>query len=108
MPTVTLRTLLPAPEYFMNFVVDSCIENVYSYPRTNNLLPLQQLERDKEEVYRRIFAATGLRKSHFTFPVFVSDRPGKIGSMPGMSVTPVEKIEQHIQSVIDDGVSSII
>jgi porphobilinogen synthase len=69
---------------------------------------LQQLKRDDEEIYREAFAATGLRKSHLTFPVFVSDRPGKIGSMPGISVTPVEKIEQHVQSVIDSGISSVI
>lgn len=69
---------------------------------------MQQLKRDDEEIYREAFAATGLHKSHLTFPVFVSDRPGKIGSMPGISVTPVEKIEQHVQSVIDSGISSVI
>jgi porphobilinogen synthase len=69
---------------------------------------LQQLERDNEERYREIFAAAGLRKSHLIFPVFVSDRPGRIGSMPGMSVTPVEKVAQHVQSIVDSSVSSII
>jgi porphobilinogen synthase len=69
---------------------------------------LQQLERDSEERYREIFAAAGLRKSHLIFPVFVSDRPGRIGSMPGMSVTPVEKVAQHAQSVVDSGISSLI
>lgn len=69
---------------------------------------MQQLKRDDEEIYRAAFAAAGLRKSHLTFPVFASDRPGRIGSMPGMSVTPVEKIEQHVQSVIDNGISSVI
>ena len=69
---------------------------------------MQQLKRDDEEIYREAFAAIGLRKNHLTFPVFVSDRPGRIGSMPGMSVTPVEKIEQHVQSVVDSGISSVI
>jgi porphobilinogen synthase len=69
---------------------------------------LQQLGRDDEEIYREIFAAAGLHKSHLTFPVFVSDRPGRIGSMPGMSVTPIEKVVQHVQSVIDSGISSVI
>jgi porphobilinogen synthase len=69
---------------------------------------LQQLERDNEERYGEIFAAAGLRKSHLIFPVFVSDRPGKIGSMPGMSVTPVEKVAQHAQSIVDAGIPSII
>ena len=69
---------------------------------------MQQLERDNEEIYRETFAAEGLRKSHLILPVFVSDRPGRIGSMPGMTMTPVDKVEQHVQSVIDSGISSII
>jgi porphobilinogen synthase len=69
---------------------------------------LQQLERDNEERYREIFAAAGLRKSHLVFPVFVSDRPGKIESMPGMTVTPVEKITQHVQTIVDGGIPSLI
>nr|AFK24854.1 putative delta-aminolevulinic acid dehydratase [uncultured archaeon] len=69
---------------------------------------MQQLERDNEERYREIFAAAGLRKSHLIFPVFVSDRPGKIGSMPGMSVTPVEKVARHTRSIVDSGISSLI
>jgi porphobilinogen synthase len=69
---------------------------------------LQQLERANEERYREIFASAGLRKSHLIFPVFVSDRPGKIGSMPGMSVTPVEKVVQQAQSIVDSGISSLI
>jgi len=69
---------------------------------------LQQFQRDNEERYREIFAAAGLRKSHLIFPVFVSDRPGKIDSMPGMSVTPAEKVAQHVQSAVDSGISSFI
>lgn len=69
---------------------------------------MQQLERDNEERYREIFAAAGLRKSHLILPMFVSDKPGKIGSMPGMSVTPIEKMVQHSQSIVDSGISSII
>lgn len=40
--------------------------------------------------------------------MFVSDRPGRIGSMPGMTMTPVDKVEQYVQSVIDNGISSVI
>jgi porphobilinogen synthase len=69
---------------------------------------LQQLERDSGERYREIFATAGLRKSHLVFPVFVSDRPSRIGSMPGMSVTPVEKVVHHAQSIVDSGIPSII
>jgi porphobilinogen synthase len=69
---------------------------------------LQQLERERQERYREAFADVGLRKGHLIFPVFVSDRPGKIGSMPGMSVTPVESVERHIQSIADSGISSLI
>lgn len=69
---------------------------------------MQRLERDREERYREAFSAAGLLKSHLVFPVFVSDTPGKIGSMPGMSVTPVEKATRHVQSIVDSGISSII
>ena len=69
---------------------------------------MQQLERDDEERYRDIFAAAGLRKSHLIFPVFVSDKPGKIESMPGMTVTPVEKITEHVQTIIGSGIPSLI
>lgn len=77
-------------------------------PRAKQYQPLQQFQRDNEERYREIFAAAGLRKSHLIFPVFVSDRPGKIDSMPGMSVTPAEKVAQHVQSAVDSGISSFI
>lgn len=77
-------------------------------PHANQWQPLQQLERDNEERYREIFAAAGLRKSHLIFPMFVSDKPGKIGSMPGVSVTPVEKALQHAESVVDSGISSFV
>jgi porphobilinogen synthase len=103
---VTLRMPIPALKYIMNFVVDSCIENIYSQPRHQQLL--QQLERDHKERYREMFAATGLRKSHLIFPLFVSERPGKISSMPGMSVISIEKIEHHVQSILDSGISSLI
>ena len=69
---------------------------------------MQQFEHDREERYRETFAATGLHKIHLIFPVFVSDKPGKIGSMPGMPVTSVEKIDQHVQSIVDSGISSLI
>jgi len=40
--------------------------------------------------------------------MFVSDKPGSIESMPGMSVTPVEKVVQRAQSIIDSGIPSVI
>jgi porphobilinogen synthase len=55
-----------------------------------------------------MFAQAGLRKEHLIFPVFVSDRQGSINSMPGMSVTPVEKIADYIQTIAGGGISSII
>jgi porphobilinogen synthase len=66
---------------------------------------LQQVQRDR---YSEIFAQAGLRKEHLIFPVFVSDRQGSINSMPGMSVTPVEKIADYIQTIADASISSII
>jgi porphobilinogen synthase len=61
-----------------------------------------------EESYKTIFASSGLCKSHLVFPVFVSDSPSMIKSMPGMAVTPVQKISQHMQSIVDSGISSVI
>lgn len=59
--------------------------------------------------YKDIIAAVGLRKEHLIFPVFVSGRHvTTIHSMPGMSITPIKKISDHIQSIIDAGISSII
>jgi porphobilinogen synthase len=61
-----------------------------------------------QESYKAIFASSGLRKSHLVFPVFVSNSPSVIKSMPGMAVTPVQRISQHVQSIADSGISSII
>jgi porphobilinogen synthase len=61
-----------------------------------------------EEHYKSLFAYAGLRKSHLVFPVFVSNSPAVIKSMPGMAVTPLRKILKHVQSIADSGISSII
>jgi len=67
-----------------------------------------QVQRDRSDRYRAAFAAVGLRKEHLIFPVFVSDRQGSISSMPGMSVAPIEKIADHVQTIAGSGISSII
>jgi porphobilinogen synthase len=64
--------------------------------------------RSDKESYKAIFAASGLRKSHLIFPVFVSNSPRVIKSMPGIAVTPIQRISQHVQSIADSGISSII
>jgi porphobilinogen synthase len=61
-----------------------------------------------EESYKKIFASSGLCKSDLVFPVFVSDSPSMIKSMPGMAVTPIQKITQRMQSIVDGGISSVI
>ena len=61
-----------------------------------------------EESYKEIFASSGLCKSDLVFPVFVSDSPSMIKSMPGMAVTPIQKITQRMQSIVDSGISSVI
>jgi porphobilinogen synthase len=61
-----------------------------------------------EKSYKEIFASSGLYKSDLVFPVFVSDSPSMIKSMPGMAVTPIQKISQHMQSIVDSGISSVI
>ena len=61
-----------------------------------------------EESYKAIFASSGLCKSDLVFPVFVSDSSSMIKSMPGMAVTPIQKISQRMQSIVDSGISSVI
>ena len=66
------------------------------------------LARSDEENYKTMFASSGLRKSHLVFPVFVSNSPSMIKSMPGIAVTPVRRISQRVQSIADSGISSVI
>jgi porphobilinogen synthase len=61
-----------------------------------------------EESYKAIFASSGLCKSDLVFPLIVSDSPSMIKSMPGMAVTPIQKISQRMQSIVDSGISSVI
>ncbi|HJU33702.1 MAG TPA: porphobilinogen synthase [Nitrososphaera sp.] len=68
----------------------------------------QQNSHSQEESYREIFASSGLRKSHLVFPVFVSNSPAVIRSMPGVAVTSLDKILQRVQSIATSGISSII
>jgi porphobilinogen synthase len=72
-------------------------------------MPLQpQNAWSVEERYKSLFASSGLRKSHLVFPVFVSNTPAVIESMPGVAVTPLRKILKRVQSIADSGISSII
>jgi porphobilinogen synthase len=61
-----------------------------------------------EEGYKAIFASSGLHKRDLVFPAIVSDSPSIIKSMPGMTVTPVQRISQQVQSIVDSGISSMI
>ena len=70
-------------------------------------LKQRQAEQDDER-YRRIFAEVGLHNEHLISPVLVSDKRGDIELMPGISVTPVEKVVDHTQSILDVGINSII
>ncbi len=72
-------------------------------------MPLQpQNASSAEERYKSVFASSGLCKSHLVFPVFVSNTPAVIKSMPGVAVTPLHKILKRVQTVADSGISSII
>jgi porphobilinogen synthase len=72
-------------------------------------MPLQpQNVSSAEERYKSVFASSGLCKSHLVFPVFVSNTPAVIKSMPGVAVTSLHKILKHVQSIADSGISSII
>ncbi len=64
--------------------------------------------RDNEELYRHFLAAVGLRKEHLVFPVFASGKGSAIGAMPGMSLTGIDDITDHIESVVEKGYSSVI
>lgn len=68
----------------------------------------QQNALSDEESYKAILASSGLSKSHLVFPVLVSNSASLIRSMPGIAVTPIQRISQHIQSIADSGISSII
>ncbi|MCI0562403.1 MAG: porphobilinogen synthase, partial [Nitrososphaera sp.] len=61
-----------------------------------------------EQNYIQALAEVGLRKSQLVQPVFVSERPQQIGSMPGISVTSSQRILNHIESILGAGISSII
>jgi porphobilinogen synthase len=67
-----------------------------------------QIPYNDEQSYRRIFAAAGLLKSHLVFPVFVSDSPATIQSMPAMTVTPIQKVVHYAQSIADSNIPSMI
>ncbi|HEX2556823.1 MAG TPA: porphobilinogen synthase, partial [Nitrososphaera sp.] len=69
---------------------------------------MQQILRDSDERYMEMFARAGLRKEHLIFPIFVSDREGDISSMPGISMMPLAKIADHIQTIASAGISSVI
>jgi porphobilinogen synthase len=71
-------------------------------------LQRQKARSDNEESYKAIFASSGLHKSHLIFPVFVSNSPSLIKSMPGIAVTPIRRISEFVQSIADSGISSII
>jgi porphobilinogen synthase len=72
-------------------------------------MPLQpQHAWSAEERYKSLFASLGLRKSHLVFPVFVSNSPAEIKSMPGVDMTPLHKILKRVQSIAESGISSII
>jgi len=83
-------------------------ENVFIGRAPSIIKHLQQVQRDNNETYRTAFDQVGLRKEHLIFPVFVSDRQGSINSMPGMSIVPVEKVTDYIETIAGAGLSSII
>ncbi|MDQ3848385.1 MAG: porphobilinogen synthase, partial [Thermoproteota archaeon] len=61
-----------------------------------------------EETYKATLASSRLRKDHLVFPVFVSSNQALIESMPGVAVTPLHRISEHVQSIVDNGISSIL
>jgi len=70
---------------------------------------LQRVERaGYAESFSTILESVGLRKGHLVLPVFVSEKQGKIDSMPGMAMIPVRELERHVQQITDSGISSII
>lgn len=73
-----------------------------------DLLQQQTRQRDREEEYRGLFAATGLHKENLLFPIFASDLAGRIEAMPGISLTPLDKISEHVEMIAGSGISSVV
>jgi porphobilinogen synthase len=61
--------------------------------------------------YKKVLDAVGMQKKHLIFPIFIQERqrePSQIIAMPGIAKTPLEKLTQHIHTVINAGISSIV
>lgn len=59
--------------------------------------------------YGDVLSAAGLKKEHLVCPLFVSEREeGRVGAMPGISITMAKEAVAQVQSIADAGVPSII
>jgi porphobilinogen synthase len=61
-----------------------------------------------EKRYKATFASSGLSKDDLVYPIFVSNDHAVIESMPGVAVTPLNRIAERVQSIVDNDISSIL
>jgi porphobilinogen synthase len=61
-----------------------------------------------EKRYKATFASSGLSKDDLVYPIFVSNNHAVIESMPGVAVTPLNRIAERVQSIVDNDISSIL
>ncbi|MGI0025626.1 MAG: porphobilinogen synthase, partial [Nitrososphaera sp.] len=50
----------------------------------------------------------GLQMEHLICPLFVSENPGEISSMPGFSIARLRDLEAHVETIAEKGIRSII
>jgi porphobilinogen synthase len=83
-------------------------KNIFIAPR-RMLSHLQRIARqDIEQNYSQALADAGLRASHLVVPIFVSDAPSAINTMPGTYVTGLAHLAKNVESIIENGIHSIV
>lgn len=50
----------------------------------------------------------GLQKENLISPLFVSENPAEIGSMPGLSISSLRDLEERLEKVVEKGIRSVI
>ncbi|HZE78736.1 MAG TPA: porphobilinogen synthase [Nitrososphaeraceae archaeon] len=64
-----------------------------------------------KRLYKKFLESTGLQKDQMVFPIFVQEKEEQepeLHCMPGTTKVSMRKLTDHIQSIVDVGLSSII
>ena len=70
-------------------------------------MTLRQPE-SQQSYFSKYLKLCGLQMQHLTCPVFVSENPREIGSMPGLSIAQIRDLEEHVERIAERGIRSII